>query len=142
MSTCTGLAHLSVRVTLNLFGNYTLGIRKPPYFVIASGAKQSRAVCAHSGLLRSARNDGMTDAKAISANLFQGPWPTLSTSAAPDERAGHGCQNKFGMTKEERDRLFIRAEIQTDPLLTGRDRDQLDARGATAQQAQVAARAA
>src|SRR3546814_13616393 len=84
----------------------------------------------------------MTDAKAISANVFQGPWPTLSTSAAPDERAGHGCQNKFGMTKEERDRLFIRAEIQTDPLLTGRDRDQLDARGATAQQAQVAARAA
>src|SRR3546814_709014 len=69
-------------VTLNLFGNYTLGIRKPPYFVIASGAKQSRAVCAHSGLLRSARNDGMTDAKAISANLFQGPWPALEGRAA------------------------------------------------------------
>src|SRR3546814_15004982 len=82
-------------VTLNLFGNYTLGIRKPPYFVIASGAKQSRAVCAHPGLLRSARNDGMTDAKVISPNLFQGQWPTPSTSAAPDERAGHGCPNKF-----------------------------------------------
>src|SRR3546814_15594790 len=55
-------------VTLNLFGNYTLGIRKPPYFVIASGAKQSRAVCAHPGLLRSAPNDGITDAKTTSAN--------------------------------------------------------------------------
>src|SRR3546814_14789545 len=72
-------------VTLNLFGNYTLGIRKPPYFVIASGAKQSRAVCAHSGLLRSARNDGMTDAKVISANLFQGPWPR-----SEEQREGEG----------------------------------------------------
>src|SRR3546814_6979106 len=86
-------------------------------------------VRSHSGLLRSARNDGMTDAKALSAHLIQGPWPTLSTCAAPDERAGHGCQNKFGMTKEERDRLFIRAEIKTDPQLTGRDRDQPAARG-------------
>src|SRR3546814_16284502 len=29
---------------LKQVGNYTLGIRKPPYFVISSGAKQSRAV--------------------------------------------------------------------------------------------------
>src|SRR3546814_1746510 len=57
---------------LKQVGNYTLGIRKPPYFVIASGAKQSRAVCAHSGLLRSARNDGITDAKGISAKQVQG----------------------------------------------------------------------
>src|SRR3546814_12368955 len=53
-------------------GNYTLGIRKPPYFVIASGAKQSRVRANRSGLLRSARNDGITDAKAISAKQVQG----------------------------------------------------------------------
>src|SRR3546814_8978065 len=45
---------------------------KPPYFVIASGAKQSRVYANRSGLLRSARNDGMTDAKAISAKQVQG----------------------------------------------------------------------
>jgi hypothetical protein len=75
MFTCTGLAHLSVRVTLNLFGNYTLGIRKPPYFVIASGAKQSRVRANRSGLLRSDRNDEvrrLTDAKGIIAKHVQG----------------------------------------------------------------------
>src|SRR3546814_12083669 len=58
--------------TLKQVGNYTLGIRKPPYFVIASGAKQSRVYANRSGLLRSARNDGMTDAKEISAKQDQG----------------------------------------------------------------------
>src|SRR3546814_18381640 len=52
--------------TCTLFPYTTLfrsGIRKPPYFLIASGAKQSRVYANRSGLLRSARNDGMTDAK-------------------------------------------------------------------------------
>src|SRR3546814_20609446 len=59
-------------VTPDLIGNFTLGIRKPPCFVIASGAKQSRVRANRSGLLRSARNDGNADAKAISANLLRG----------------------------------------------------------------------
>src|SRR5690606_22138956 len=59
-------------VTPDRVGNYALGIRRPPYFVIASGAKQSRAVTAHSGLLRSARNDVITDAKGISADQVRG----------------------------------------------------------------------
>src|SRR3546814_1469590 len=91
VQTCALPICFSFPVTLNLFGAYRFRIRNP---VIASGAKQSRAVCAHSGLLRSARNDEvrrLTDAKGIIANLFQGPWPEVSTNAAPDERAGHGC---------------------------------------------------
>src|SRR3546814_18398525 len=110
MFTCTGLAHLSVRVTLNLFGNYTLGIRKPPYFVIASGAKQSRAVCAHSGLLRSARNDGMPDAKAISANLFQGPWPALAGNGA-----GTRETTPWMLKQVHHDEGRKKPEIQADP---------------------------
>src|SRR3546814_7526349 len=53
-------------------GAYRFRIRHP---VIASGAKQSRAVCAHSGLLRSARNDEvrrLTDAKGIIADQVRG----------------------------------------------------------------------
>src|SRR3546814_9097606 len=47
---CVWFTRFSFPVTLNLFGAYRFRIRNP---VIASGAKQSRAVCAHSGLLRS-----------------------------------------------------------------------------------------
>src|SRR3546814_5391494 len=59
-------------VTPDLVVNFTLCIRQPPCFVIASGAKQSRVRANRSGLLRSARNDGIADAKAISANLIRG----------------------------------------------------------------------
>src|SRR3546814_14672159 len=61
-------------LTPDLIGDHTLGIRKPPYFVIASGAKQSRVRANRSGLLRSARNDGMTDAKAISEDRKSVVW--------------------------------------------------------------------
>src|SRR3546814_4604272 len=70
---CSSDLSLSL-LTPDLIGDHTLGIRKPPYFVIASGAKQSRVRANRSGLLRSARNDGMTDAKAISEDRKSVVW--------------------------------------------------------------------
>src|SRR3546814_21054684 len=59
-------------VTPDQVGAYRFRIRNP---VIASGAKQSRAVCAHSGLLRSARYDEarrLADAKGKIADQVRG----------------------------------------------------------------------
>src|SRR3546814_13361069 len=66
-------------VTPDQVGAYRFRIRNP---VIASGAKQSRAVCAHSGLLRSARNDEarrLADAKGKIADQVRGDEEGKST---------------------------------------------------------------
>src|SRR3546814_4915644 len=81
-------------VTLNVFGAYPFRIRNP---VIASGAKQSRAVCAHSGLLPPAfagvamtKSRRLTDAKGIIANLIRGPAQRRPKSGTPDQVRGDG----------------------------------------------------
>src|SRR3546814_16877532 len=66
-------------LTQDQVGAYRFRIRNP---VIASGAKQSRAVCAHSGLLRSARNDEarrLADAKGKIADQVRGDEEGKST---------------------------------------------------------------
>src|SRR3546814_17616854 len=81
-------------VNLNVFVSYPFRIRNP---FIASGAKQSRAVCAHSGLLPPAfagaamtKSRRLTDAKGIIANLIRGPPQRRPKSGTPDHVRGDG----------------------------------------------------
>src|SRR3546814_5703354 len=66
-----GASVLATFVTLNLFGDYSLRIRIPD-IVIASEARQSRAVYAHSGVFRFARNDGAYGCNRDNRQLVSG----------------------------------------------------------------------
>src|SRR3546814_13457286 len=74
-----GASVLATFVTLNLFGDYSLRIRLSD-IVIASEAKQSRAVYPHSGLLRFDRNDVASGCKRANHPLVSefGACPFLS----------------------------------------------------------------